>query len=548
MFSLFKNNIKHVKELGFILNIILFTLISVIEISSLALYKEWGTTFNARAFEFIFNFSELSHTVSYHASIGLVSILIFSLATGYFFLYHINSFYDKTNIKIITKVFLILILFGLCFTCLRGGLGKLPIGPGAAFYSKDICNNYMSVNKAYYFIYSLTKAYRPRFSENSYSKKELDELYNSIYSENNITEKIKPLKVAEPNIVLIIMEGIPADVVEPLKGIADVTPYLNKLCKEGILFSNIYSSGMRTDQGLLSILSGLPALSSINIMSNIELTNKLPSLIRTFKENKYHTSFFYGGGLDFCNINNYILNSKTDLTISKRSFELNEQNISWGVPDDLLFKKAKKEIEQIPKPFFSSILTQSSHPPFDLQTRHKFKGDDTPSKFKSSVYFSDSCLGSFLEQCKKHEWYDSTLFIIVSDHGSLYLENRHYNHHRRFQIPLLLFGPALNKTYKGLKIENFGNHHDLPKTILSLIGIKDSVFLFSKDLLSDRELNHAYWTGEQTIGWIHKKQKIVVDHLSKEVYFQEITGVNNNTNINNALKYQKLISDYIYKN
>ena len=547
MFSLFKNNIKHVKELGFIFNIILFTLISVIEISSLALYKEWGTTFNARAYEYVFNFSELSHTVTDHASIGLISILIFSLGTGYFFLYHINSFYDKTNIKIIRKLFLILILFGLCFTGLRGGLGKLPIGPGTAFYSKDICNNYMSVNKAYYFIYSLTKAYRPKFSEKSYSKKELDELYNSIYTKKD-TSINNRLKVSKPNILLIILEGIPADVVEPLKGLANVTPNLNKICKEGILFSNIYSSGMRTDQGLLSILSGLPALSSINIMSNIELTNKLPSLIRTFKENKYHTSFFYGGGLDFCNINNYILNSKTDLTISKSSFELNEQNISWGVPDDLLFKKAKNKIGQTPKPFFSSILTQSSHPPFDLQTRHKFKGDDTPSKFKSSVYFTDSCLGSFLDHCKKQDWYDSTLFVIVSDHGSLYLENRHYNHHRRFQIPLVIFGPALKKTYKGQKIACFGNHHDIPKTILSLLGIKDSVFLFSKDLLSDRELDHAYWTGEQTIGWIHEKQKIVVDHLSKEVYFEEIKGLNNNTDINNALKYQKLIADHIYKN
>lgn len=542
--SMFIYNIKHLKEFALFINIILFALISIIEISSLALYKEWGTTFNARAYEYVFNFSELSHVVTDNISIPLIIVLVFSLVIGIFSLFYINSFYEKTNINIKSKLTLILILSSLCFIGLRGGLGKLPISPSSAFYSKNITNNYMAVNKAYYFMYSMTKTHRPKVSKNSYSQKDLINLYDRIYTKKD-TIKNTHLKVSKPNIIFIILEGIPADVVKPLNGLVDVTPNLNNLSQEGIFFSNIYSSGMRTDQGLLSILSGLPALSSINVMSNIELANKLPSMLKTLKELKYYTSFFYGGSLDFSNINNYILSNKTDLTISKSSFDINQQNISWGVPDDILFEKAKIEIGNIPKPFFSTILTQSSHPPFDLKTRHKFQGDDTPSKFKSSVYFTDSCLGSFLEQCKQQDWYDSTLFVIVSDHGSLYLENRHYNHHRRFQIPLIIYGPALKEGHKGQVIERLGNHHDIPKTILSLLGLKDSLFLLSKDLFLERDLDHAYWAGEQTIGWINNKQKIVVDHLTREVYFQEKTGVEN-TDIENALKYQNIISEYIY--
>ena len=106
----------------------------------------------------------------------------------------------------------------------------------------------------------------------------------------------------------------------------------------------------------------------------------------------------------------------------------------------------------------------------------------------------------------------------------------------------------LKQGYIGKRIHNYGNHHDIPKTLLSLLGINDTLFLFSKDLLSDRELDHAYWTGERTIGWLHNEQKIVVDHITKEVYFKEIKEKNDSTEIENALKYQKLIADYIYKN
>ena len=141
-----------------------------------------------------------------------------------------------------------------------------------------------------------------------------DNLFKKQFIDNGKTKKI--LKVNNPNVIIFILESYTAKIIEPLNGIKNVTPNFNNFCKEGILFSNFYASGDRTDKGLISILNGYPAQPTSSIIKFAGKTQSLPFLNMKFKDIDYHTQFVYGGDINFANFNSYFSNAMFDDIIS----------------------------------------------------------------------------------------------------------------------------------------------------------------------------------------------------------------------------------------
>jgi len=91
------------------------------------------------------------------------------------------------------------------------------------------------------------------------------------------------LRVARPNVIIIILESFTAKIIEPLGGMRGITPALNSLVREGILFDQFYASGDRTDKGLLAILSAYPAQPRTSIIRFPHKTQNLPFLSRVMR-------------------------------------------------------------------------------------------------------------------------------------------------------------------------------------------------------------------------------------------------------------------------
>jgi len=86
-------------------------------------------------------------------------------------------------------------------------------------------------------------------------------------------------------------------------------------------------------------------------------------------------------------------------------------NAKWGAHDEFVFRKQAREISQKEQPFFSVILSLSSHEPFEVPMKPQFPGDDVPSKFKSCCYYTDKSIGEYLKSVSAESWYKNTLFI-----------------------------------------------------------------------------------------------------------------------------------------
>ena len=510
-------------------------LIILIEYSSIQLYEEWGTTLNSRAFEFLKEGQEVNHTISNYLSIGLLLILVMAILFLKGALNIIQfpkvGFTWKGVISMLVVMFFLLIIG-------RGGIGKIPIQIADSFYSSNTDNNFLAINKVFYLLDSFKKRDQLIVDHDPISRSELSDLESYFYPDTETGRRV--LQSHVPNIVIIGLEGALANVFLHYGGNSRITPNMNELIKNGLLFENIYSSGFRTDQGILSLLSGVPAVPHVSLMNELDRPQKLPSLIRSIANYGYTTSFHYGGDLNFSNFRRYFKENQTHVLVGKSSFSISDQQIDWGVPDGILLNKVVADYSSMKQPFFGMVMTQSSHPPFDLTVPNFFPGEDNHSKFLSSIHYTDSCIGNFISQAQDEEWYSNTLFVLVADHGSVYLNDIDFNDHNRFRIPLLFFGPALNEEWIGKVISKIGNHHDLPSTLLNQLDIDSDDFPLSKDLLNSESKDFAFWILEHSLGWIKADQKIVFGHESNKIYLKENNSVDFRPLMEEGMNYYRL--------
>ena len=165
--------------------------------------------------------------------------------------------------------------------------------------------------------------------------------------------------------------------VEPLIGDKGVTPFFTSLCDSGLLFTNIYATGRRTDQALPSVISGFPAQPDHSIIRYTDKTEHLPCFTHYFKRKGYTLSFYYGGELGFANMNSYLLYSGFENIISKDAFPSSAMNSKWGAHDEFVFEKILTDIRSEKTPFLSMVLTLTSHEPYEIPRKDYIKGSDT---------------------------------------------------------------------------------------------------------------------------------------------------------------------------
>lgn len=522
--------------------IVVFTLISLIEVAGIPLFKEWGTTLNSRGLGYLRYTNEAMVSIGNSGTLIYFGLLFIVLFSGVRFLKQLNQLAAQPPLNTLRRYPVFFAITALLVVGLRGGVQGLPISVSSAFFSKNPQSNFAAVNKTFYLFYDLTKKYDYSAIKGKYSESELDDFYNETFKPVVATDHEEIITLEKPNIVLILLEGWPAKIIEPDLG---CTPHFAKLREEGLYFDQVYASGFRTDQGLLSILSGVPALPGLNILSDVNLVKQFPSVVQTYNETGYHTLFFYGGSLDFSNLKNYFYHNATQTLVGKSDFPANERSLSWGVPDHLVFKKVVSTFNQTRQPFFATILTLCSHPPFDFPGEKKFGSDTVEDKFKNTVHYLDKSIHDFMEQSKKTEWFDNTLFLFVADHGSVYLEDIDFDDHERFHIPFLVYGKPLNEALHGKTLHYIANHHDIPATLLALSGIENTQFPFSQNIF--QKSVPAFWIKDTTMGWLTSENSLIVNY-EKDEFFDDKKYRGSEAEKSDAMKFYSLVVNYVLKN
>ena len=429
---------------------------------------------------------------------------------------------------------------------MRGGFQLAPVNHSSAYFSNNLFANQAAINVPWNFFHSLSKSGAEK--KNPYLVTENTEAENLLRRLYPAPEESSPvvLKTNRPNIVLIIWESFTAKVAEDLGGLPGITPAFKELSKEGLLFSKMYASGDRSDKGLPSVLSGYPAQPVTSILKTPKKSQQLPHLSQSLQQNGYKTSFYYGGELEFANLKSYLRFGGYEKLVGIGDFEDEQLNSKWGAHDNVVFDKLLSDIEQEkgPKPFFKTIFTLSSHEPFDIPVKPRFPEKDANTLFMSSLYYTDSTIGSFVAEAKKRPWYDNTLFIIIADHGHTYPGGSQVYEAEKFHIPMLWFGGALKA--EPAMVESTMSQTDLSATLLQQLQIPAQEYRWSKDILNPASPHFAHYFFKDGVGFVTDSSYLAFDNVGKNLI--ESSGSTDSLQLFMARGYlQMSYGDYLNK-
>lgn len=497
----------------------LIVISSAIVVSDANLYSYWGFRMDYTPVFYLKTPGEAMASISTVEIVIYFSVFIIVSATGILlykkFIDELFHRFERVRLWLPAMVSFLLI-FGSMIIPIRGGVGIAPINTGSVYFSSRMFLNHAAVNVVWNVGKSATSQ-KP--VENPYDF--IDITAAKAIVDSLTFETIKSTSVlnnTRPNIIMIVLEGFSGYSVGPLGGDSLVTPNLNRYIKEGILFTEFYAAANRTDKAMPAILGGYPALPTQSIMKDPKKSQTLPSIVRILGDHGYHSSFWYGGEINFANFNSFVLGSGFQSIITKDNFDKEDYNSKWGVHDHILFKRLKDSLEVVKEPFFNVVLTLSSHEPFDVPMDPVFQGDDNMSKYKNSVYYSDIALGEFLDWARGTEWWNNTLVVILADHCANVSKEIPIYSPTTFKIPMVWIGGAV--TEPGSRVEKLGGQIDIPVTILNQLGIP-SVFPFGKDLLSDESRSFSYYVYNEGFGFITDTSRYVYDHkLQKPVIIE----------------------------
>jgi phosphoglycerol transferase MdoB-like AlkP superfamily enzyme len=506
------------------------------------LYSYWGFRMDYTPLLYLITPKDAAASVTAGQIIAFgVTVIVLTIIFGLLYKRLIDRRFSGTEIirhKLPVTV-LFMILFGTLIIPVRGGIGLAPINAGTVYFSEDMFANHSAINV----VWNVGSSYFNRKpSVNPYS---FGDLNRSIAIRDSLTVKpdnsLRVLNTARPNIILVILESFGNLLVGPLGGDTATTPNINKLCREGLLFTNFYASGNRTDKALPAILAGYPAQPAVSVIKEPKKTQSMTSLVKILDGSGYTSSFWYGGDINFANIKSFLISSGFSQIVTKDNFDPSSYNSKWGVNDHVLFRAMQDSMETIREPFFRVVLTLSSHEPFDVPMEPVFEGKDDLAKFRNSVYYTDRTVGSFIAWAKTTDWWKNTLVVLVADHCRRNSTDDLVYSQSIFRIPMLWLGGALASG--GIRIEKLGTQVDIPVTLLNQLELPGE-FPFGKDLLSDKSNSFAFYVFNEGFAFITDSSTVIYDHKLGAPVLKAGTDPDTNENLGKAF-LQVLYDDYM---
>lgn len=491
-------------------------LISIIFVVDMALYTFWGFKLDASVFLYIDSPKEALASVSVGFILLRVLAILLLIALNSWVLLKITPSVLTATRKRIAGTAGMLLLGGVLFIIIRGGVTESTSNIGQVYFSNEPFLNHSAVNPDFSLLSSMGKSQNFASEFNFFDEEKRAALFDGLYPTTDGDSIIQVLNTKRPNILIILMEGFGGAFVEPLGGLPDVTPHFNRLSKEGVFFTNCYANSFRTDRGTVCTFSGYLGLPTASVMKIPAKSRTLPAIAEGLSKVGYKTDFLYGGDINFTNMKSYLLSTGYQRLTANTDFSLAEQTSNaWGVNDDITFEYLYNQLRNRKEegPWHTAFLTLSSHEPFEVPY-HRLE-DKIPNAFA----YTDECLGKFIDRLKQTPAWKDLLVICLPDHGFYYPREGSNAMPRFYHIPLLWLGGAVKQP---MQVDKIMNQTDLAATLLGQLGLEHTAFTFSRNVLgSDYKYPFAFYSFNNGFSFRDSTGVTVFDNNSGSILFDE---------------------------
>ena len=352
------------------------------------------------------------------------------------------------------------------------------------------------------------------------------------------TPSAQPPKPQLPNVILVTLDTTRADRMGFLGSKRGLTPNLDALARESVVFTRTYAQVPLTTASHATILTGTyPQFHQVNDFG-VPLAQDLPYAPYILRGNGYHTAAFVGSlvldpetrsapgferGFDTYDAGFHLRHLGEDRyhSIERRGDEVVGHALAW------LTAHQKG-------PFFVWVHLYDPHDPYDPPEPFKTRYASTP--YNGEIAYVDSVVGKLLTELRALGLYDGALIAVMADHGEALGEHGETTHgiflyDETIQVPLLFKLPGERSA--GTRIDSRAGLVDVLPTILQAIGIAVPPEVQGESLLSGLKPatvheRPAYAESDyphRTFGWsplrsIRTGKYLFIEAPTKELYDQ----------------------------
>jgi len=391
-------------------------------------------------------------------------------------MYLANWLYRKTtptewpiSTSLVPQVLLTVLTAGLAIVAARGGFQLFPIMPiTAAQYVTDVRSAPLVSNTVLNIIHSVQQRRVTPFT--FYTQADLDQRFTLDRKDST------PGLPNKQNLMIIVMESAGKNVISRYNDYEGFTPFLDSMIGEGLTSNITYANGRQSNQGIVSILSGIPALMEDPLMISAYQNNKINSIGSYLKSMGYSSHFFHPGNNGTFSLDRYAKYVGFDQYYGRNEF--NDERYfdgNWGAFDYPFFKWTVEELSKLEDPFCSVLLSINSHHPFNVEPWFEEKYPEM-DEYERSFRYADACLRVFFEEASKTEWFKNTLFVLTADHMGYVNEGHYKTRYGMYEVPIVFYHP--DGRFKGQKAPNTVQHADLLPSLLDYVNYPDPYSCF----------------------------------------------------------------------
>ena len=284
----------------------------------------------------------------------------------------------------------------------------------------------------------------------------------------------------------------------------EIMPATTSFARKGIRFTNHYSGGNVTRQGVFSMFYALPG----NYWHPFFAARRGPLFIDWLKEDGYRFKCITSSKFTYPEFDQTVF-----FQVPQKALHSDDKGKTWerDQRNVKLFIKSIEEGADSGTPFFSFMFFESPHNPYEFPPEAAFTKDyidpfnaagvtakDGPRIFNraaNSARHLDMCLDKVFQTLEKKDLLKNTIVVIAGDHGEEYFERGYLGHSSSFvreqtKTPLILYYPGISPG----KYEKMSSHLDIIPMLARFFGVKNAPQDYScgYDLLSNPDLTREY--------------------------------------------------------
>jgi arylsulfatase A-like enzyme/Tfp pilus assembly protein PilF len=280
---------------------------------------------------------------------------------------------------------------------------------------------------------------------------------------------------SSPNIILITLDTTRADRMGFLGSKRGLTPNLDALAKQSVVFTRAYAQVPLTTPSHAVLLTGTyPQFNHIEDLGST-LGKDLPYLPDLLHGHGYHTAAFVGA---------YILDPAGMAPGFERGFDVYDAHFHERKPGEDRYKSVERRAGEVAHhamawlsrnqqgPFFIWLHFYDPHDPYDPP--EPFKAHYASEPYDGEIAYTDSVIGGLMDVLQKHGLYKDTVIAIAADHGEAFGEHGEERHgmflyDETIHVPLLLKLPT--GRLAGKRIEERVALAEVAPSLLQAAGI-----------------------------------------------------------------------------